>query len=309
MDALLQQLEAFINYLKFEKRFSENTLSAYHADLTQFFDFLSVQYPDTKLPNVDAFMIKSWIASLKENKLPKTHSATSNKSIHRKISSLKSFYKYLLRENVVAQTPLAAIVLPKINKRLPSFLKEKEAQQLIEPKKIEEGKKYWEQRTEQLIVKLFYETGIRLSELVNLKESNFDASYRQIKVTGKGNKERIIPLSQDMLRDMQLYLSEKPCKIAGVDNFFVSEKGKALYAKKVYNAVKSQMSDNGILLKKKSPHVLRHTFATHLMNNGADMNAVKELLGHTSLAATQVYTHTGIEQLKEVYRKAHPKAT
>jgi len=303
-----EYLHAFIDYLKFEKRFSENTIFAYESDLKLFFDFLSKQYPDTKIEDIDAFMIKSWIACLKETKLPRTHKTTSNKSIHRRISSLKSFYKYLLKENIETKTPLATIVLPKINKRLPSFLKEKEAALLIESKEIGEEKNYWKERTEQLIVKLFYETGIRLSELVNLKESNIDASYEQIKVTGKGNKERIIPISKDLLNDMQCYISEKSNEMKGVDNFFVTEKGKPLYAKKVYNAVKHLMADNGIVLKKKSPHVLRHSFATHLMNNGADLNAVKELLGHASLAATQVYTHNSIEQLKEAYRKAHPKA-
>ncbi len=299
-------IESFQNYLQFEKRFSEHTLIAYKTDLLQFFDFLSLQYPaDTAVEGVEAFMIRSWMVALKEK-----HD-TGNKSIHRKISSLKSFYKFLLKENIVKISPLTAIVLPKISKRLPSFLREEETSELVNEKRnegINEDDDFWEKRTNHLIVKLFYETGIRLSELINLQENQIDESYSQIRVLGKGNKERIIPVSKDLLGDMQLYIFEKQNRIEGVGNFFVNEKGKALYAKKVYNAVKSLMIDSHILLKKKSPHILRHTFATHLMNNGADLNAVKELLGHASLAATQVYTHNTIEQLKDVYKKAHPKA-
>ncbi|ANI89271.1 integrase [Arachidicoccus ginsenosidimutans] len=309
MDTSAAYLQSFLDYLQFEKRFSEHTILAYKTDLLQFFDFTAICYPETSVKEINALMIKSWLVYLKELLKP-----TSNKSIHRKISSLKSFYKFLLREEVVKSSPITTIVLPKISKRLPSFLREEEANNLITEKDDEDKPKKkkeesaWDKRTNLLVVKLFYETGIRLSELINLKENQIDKSYCQIRVVGKGNKERIIPVSTDLLHEMQLYISEKPSRIDGVDNFFVSEKGKALYAKKVYNAVKSLMIENEISLKKKSPHVLRHTFATHLMNNGADLNAVKELLGHASLAATQVYTHNTIEQLKEIYKKAHPKS-
>ncbi|MGF7232238.1 tyrosine-type recombinase/integrase [Arachidicoccus sp.] len=304
MDNTIPYFRPFFDYLQFEKRYSEHTIIAYRTDLSQFFDYLFVQYPDVKLEDIDPYMIKSWIASLKsENK-------AGNKSIHRKISSLKSFYKFLLKENVVKQSPLRTIVLPKLNKRLPSFLKEEEASDLISDIRIEgtaEDKDFWEQRTNHLIVKLFYESGIRLSELINLRENQIDKSYCQIRVLGKGNKERIVPISKEMLADMQLYLNEKPNRIEGVDNLFVMKNGKALYAKKVYNAVKKLLSEV-TSLQKKSPHVLRHSFATHLMNHGADLNAVKELLGHASLAATQIYTHNTIEKLKDIYKKAHPKA-
>lgn len=304
MDNTQIYIDSFGSYLQFEKRFSEHTRIAYTTDLLQFFDFVAVQYPGVSVEEINAFMVRSWMAALKEN------NTAGNKSIHRKISSLKSFYKFLLKEGIVKTSPLTTIVLPKINKRLPLFLKESEAGDLIDDKRnegIEAEENFWEKRTNHLMVKLFYETGIRLSELINLQESQIDESYCQISVLGKGNKERIIPVSKELLHDMQLYINEKPNRIEGVANFFVSEKGKALYPKKVYNAVK-QLMNEVTSLKKKSPHILRHSFATHLMNNGADLNAVKELLGHASLAATQVYTHNTIEQLKDAYKKAHPKA-
>lgn len=304
MDNSRTHIESFGSYLQFEKRFSEHTRIAYTTDLLQFFDFVAVQYPGTSVETINAFMVKSWMAGLKEKNM------AGNKSIHRKISSLKSFYKFLLKESVVKTSPLTTIVLPKINKRLPLFLKESEAGDLIDDKRnegIQSEENFWEKRTSHLIVKLFYETGIRLSELINLRENQIDESYCQISVLGKGNKERIIPVSKELLQDMQLYITEKPNRIEGITNLFVNKKGKALYPKKVYNAVK-QLMNEVTSLKKKSPHILRHSFATHLMNNGADLNAVKELLGHSSLAATQVYTHNTIEQLKDAYKKAHPKA-
>lgn len=296
--------QSFFDYLQFEKRYSEHTIIAYKADLLQFEDYLFVQYANTKVEVVEPFMIKSWMVALKEK------NDVCNKTIHRKASSLKSFYKFLLRGSVIIQSPLATVVLPKLNKRLPSFLKEEEASDLISDKRIEgiiDEKDFWEQRTNHLIVKLFYESGIRLSELINLKENQIDGSYCQIRVLGKGNKERIIPISKALLADIQLYLSEKPNRVEGVDNLFVMKNGKALYPKKIYNAVKRLLTEV-TSLQKKSPHILRHSFATHLMNHGADLNAVKELLGHTSLAATQIYTHNTIEKLKDIHKKAHPKA-
>jgi integrase/recombinase XerC len=165
----------------------------------------------------------------------------------------------------------------------------------------------WKGRTERLVILLFYSTGMRLSELIQLKESQLDASHKQIKVLGKGNKERIIPISQDLLEQLQKYISDKPINAKVSDFLFVTEIGKSLQSRSVYGFIKSKLSEV-TTIKKKSPHILRHSFATHLMNNGADLNAVKELLGHSSLAATQVYTHNTIEKLKDVFKKAHPKA-
>lgn len=303
-----QYLPAFINYLKFEKRYSEHTVIAYKNDIQQFETFLEADFETSRWQEVSPVMIRSWMARLK-NEEKSTH-----KTIHRKISSVKSFFKFLLKNRLVDTTPAEAVTLPKLSKRLPEFVKETEMQNLLNctlhaENKQELGEKtLWRNRTAALATQLFYETGIRLSELVNLQETQIDASYGQLKVVGKGNKERIIPLSAKLLALLKEYIQDKPVAEPRATECFVNEKGKKLYPKFFYNAVKTQMTQGDIKLKKKSPHVLRHTFATHLMNEGADINAVKELLGHSSLAATQVYTHNTIEKLKEVYKKAHPKA-
>lgn len=305
-----QYLPAFINYLKFEKRYSEHTVIAYKNDIQQFATFLEADFETSRWQEVTTVMLRSWMACLK-NEEKSTH-----KTIHRKISSVKSFFKFLLRNGHVDTTPAEGIILPKLSKRLPEFVKETEMQNLLNTNytlhtgdKQEPGEKtLWRNRTAELATQVFYETGIRLSELVNLQETQIDTSYGQLKVVGKGNKERIIPLSAKLLALLKDYMQDKPVAEQCATECFVNEKGKKLYPKFFYNAVKTQMTQGDIKLKKKSPHVLRHTFATHLMNEGADINAVKELLGHSSLAATQVYTHNTIEKLKEVYKKAHPKA-
>lgn len=319
------ELQSFYDYLQFEKRYSVHTLVAYRGDLEQFFDYLYCQYPNTPATEVTTPMIRSWMVDLKNS----TEHRVQNKSIHRKISSLKSFYKYQLREGHMSVSPLAAIILPKLGKRLPSFLKESEAAALMTPEPTsftgQEQKQSgtekssgtasgghqpqdpWTQITEYLVLRLFYECGIRRAELVNLKELDVDAGNQQIKVLGKGQKERLIPLSSDLLVLLKKYQEQKSIQGKNNPRLLVDKKGKPLYAKKVYNIVRKRMAAVTDL-KKKSPHILRHSFATHLLNSGADLNAVKELLGHSSLAATQVYTHTTIEQLKEVYKKAHPKA-
>jgi len=202
------------------------------------------------------------------------------------------------------QSPMTTIVSPKISKRLPVFVEEKHLSALFNHVEFEDS---WQGRTENLVLKLFYATGMRLSELINLKESQIDLSYSQIKVLGKGNKERILPISSDLKGELQLYMAEKPVKDNPVPNLFLNDKGKALQPRSVYAFVKKHLS-SVTTIQKRSPHILRHSFATHLMNNGADLNAVKELLGHSSLAATQVYTHNTIEKLKDIHKKAHPKA-
>lgn len=296
------QLQLFINYLKFEKRYSQHTIVSYQTDLEQFFAYLISQYDAVELASISAMYIKSWLAELKGDEI-------SAKSIHRKASTLKSFFKFLLKEEVIKQSPMVTIVLPKISKRLPVFVQEKEMQNLFD----EDGNKEpnfsdtWQGRTEKLVIELFYATGMRLSELINLKESQIDHSYQQIKILGKGNKERIVPISKEIRANLQSYIADKPIKDNPVPNVFITEKGKPLQPRTVYGFVKQHLG-SVTTVQKRSPHILRHSFATHLMNNGADLNAVKELLGHSSLAATQVYTHNTIEKLKDVYKKAHPKA-
>jgi len=289
-------IQAFLDYLRFEKRYSQHTIISYQNDLEQFFAFLS-QYGDVEITAITTSYIRSWLAELKGESI-------SSKSINRKISSLKSFFKFFMKQGVIKQTPMTTIVSPKINKRLPVFVEEKNTNTLFSYVEFNDN---WMGRTDRLILILFYNTGMRLSELINLKEKNIDTYYSQIKVLGKGNKERIIPVSKELAKEIENYIGLKPVKLEGVTEVLVNEKGKPLYPKYVYNTVKKYL--NAVTtLDKKSPHVLRHTFATHLMNNGADLNAVKELLGHSSLAATQVYTHNTIETLKDIYKKAHPKA-
>ncbi len=291
-------ISTFLNYLKFEKRYSQHTIISYENDLNQFFSYLLHQYPDTTINDVKSMMVRSWLAQLKGEE------DLTAKSINRKISALKSFFKYQMKLGLLLQTPMGTIVAPKITKRLPSFIQESQLDTLFHHVEFADN---WQGRTEKLVLDLFYATGMRLSELIQLKESQIDSSYRQIKVLGKGNKERIIPVSQQLIEGIQQYIQDKPIKLEGIYHVFITEKGKSLNPRSVYGFVKKNL---GLVTtaQKKSPHTLRHSFATHLMNNGADLNAVKELLGHSSLAATQVYTHNTIEKLKEVFQKAHPKA-
>lgn len=291
-------IQQFLNYLKFEKRYSLHTLTAYQTDIEQFFTFINSTYENPDLKSINAMMIRSWLAGLKAEE------NLSAKSLNRKISSLKSFFKYHLKNYHIAQTPMTTVVAPKINKRLPVFVKENNIETLLEHVEFPNN---WKGKTEKLVLQLLYNTGIRLNELIQLKELHIDTHYQQIKVLGKGNKERIIPISSELLNHIKFYIESKPNELKHLPNLLVTEKGKPLQPRTVYGFVKQYLS-LVTTIQKRSPHILRHSFATHLMNNGADLNAVKELLGHSSLAATQVYTHNTIEQLKDVYKKAHPKA-
>lgn len=289
--------QSFLDYLKFEKRYSQHTLISYENDLAQFFAYLASQFDSPAVEEISALFIRSWLAELKEEGI-------SSKTINRKISTLKSFFKYQLKTGVLKETPMTTVTAPKISKRLPVFVEEKDMATLFEHVEFADT---WKGRTDKLVIRLFYATGMRLSELIQLKESQLDVSNSQVKVLGKGNKERIIPLSKELVDELLTYMKDKPVKTDGTKHLFVTEKGKALQPRSVYASVKEMLS-LVTTLQKKSPHILRHSFATHLMNHGADLNAVKELLGHSSLAATQIYTHNSIEKLKEVFNKAHPKA-
>jgi integrase/recombinase XerC len=292
-------IQEFLNYLAFQRRYSRHTIISYQNDLTGFFDFIVLQYNSVSLREISASVVRSWLASLKEDK-------AASKTINRKISTLKSFFKYQLKMSNVAFSPMTSINSLKISRRLPSFIEQKDINSLF---KYVDFPETWEGKTNSLLLMIFYQTGIRLSELINLKESQVDKSNSTIKVLGKGNKERVIPVSNQLLKEIDNYISEKKIffkQLAGI-HLLVGKKGKSLYAKYVYNIVKKYLGDVSTN-ERKSPHVLRHSFATHLTNNGAGINAIKELLGHSSLASTQIYTHNSIEKLKEVHKLAHPKS-
>lgn len=296
---LKEQLKEFSNYLEFEKRYSKHTLKSYHNDILQFADFMDTQYEGLDTIMISHLHIRSWMVNLVELKI-------SARSINRKVSALRSFFNFLKREAYVEKNPTLKIVTPKIGKRLPSFIQEENIEKLFDT--ICTGD--FEDSRNRTLIELMYLTGIRRIELIDLKDSSIDWSNRTIKVLGKGNKERIIPITNPLIEKIGAYqeLRDKEFEIkASNRHLFLTSKGKKMYPKLVYNIVKAYLS-TVTTIKKRSPHVLRHSFATHLMNGGADLNAVKELLGHANLAATQVYTHNSIEKLKEIYKKTHPKA-
>jgi integrase/recombinase XerC len=298
-----RSIQPFLDYLKFEKRYSPHTFTSYQADLTDLIDHLEHTFGTVTLEEITHTYIRSWLASLKNK-------GFSARSINRKISSLKSFFKYQLKTGVISSSPMTQVVSPKTSKRLPVFVKEEETRQIVEAR--DASTEDWRSLNKKMLVAIFYVTGMRLSELINLKEKQLDFGNSQIKVLGKGNKERIIPVNKDIMEMIREYQRLKKRDFDrqaddGGELLLITEKGKKMYPKYAWTLV-NQALGAAATLDKRSPHVLRHTFATHLMNNGADLNAVKELLGHSSLAATQVYTHNTIEKLKDVYKKAHPKA-
>lgn len=299
MHSMQASIQTFLDYLKYQKRYSQHTIISYQNDLEDFFDFIEASYGNLTLHEISTTFIRSWLAGLKLNKI-------ASKSINRKISTLKSFFKYQLRKETITVSPMTTVVSLKVNKRLPSFIEEADINTLFQHVQFPDT---WEGKTNRLLLKIFYQTGMRLSELINLKESQIDRGNNNIKVLGKGNKERIIPLNKELLADISGYINEKEGKAENIDTTYllISGKGKKLQPKYVYNTVKEYL---GYVTtnNRKGPHILRHSFATHLTNNGADINAVKELLGHSSLAATQIYTHNSIEKLKDIHKKSHPKA-
>lgn len=293
-----KQYITFIEYLEFEKRYSPHTVTAYQNDLRQFFDYLVTTYGDLQAADIPPGYIKSWLAALMKDQL-------DAKSIKRKISTLKAYFKFLMRTGILERTPMIHISSPKTSKKLPMFVADKDTATLFEHVEFPDD---WKGKTDRLILELFYHTGIRLSELVNLMEEKIDLGHKVLKVMGKGGKERIIPIGSALIKSISDYMAEKQ-KNPQFDSTFllVRDNGRKLYPKYVYHSVKYYLS-LVTTIEKRSPHILRHTFATHLTNQGADLNAIKELLGHASLAATQIYTHNSIEKLKDIHKKAHPKA-
>ena len=291
-------VNVFLDYIKFEKRYSKHTVIAYTEDLDQFFAYVADKYPGTAIKEISSSFVRSWLAEMMK-------AGFTAKTVNRKISTLKAFFKFQMRLGVLQTTPMAVIISPKISKRLPVYVEQKDIKTLFDHVEFADG---FEGATERLIMGLLYTTGIRLSELINIEESKIDLGANTLKVLGKGNKERIIPLATEICKDVAAYMGMKQDVHAADRTYLlINGKGKKLYPKYVYLTVKKYLALI-TTIQKKSAHVLRHTFATHLTNEGAEINAVKELLGHSSLASTQVYTHNTIERLKEVYKKAHPKA-
>jgi len=284
--------EKFLHYLKHEKRYSVHTLLSYSTDLNQFTNFLSTEFSIKSIRKVNFQLVRSWIAKLLNDNI-------STRSVNRKITTLKTYFRFLIKEDVISESPMQKIISPKTSKRLPVFVEEIKMNQLLN--EIDFGEGFVGQR-DRLILELFYFTGIRLSELINLKTEDIDYSNSTILVLGKRKKERLIPLTSDILFKIKKLNSSNKNKY-----LFTTDKGKQISTKQVYRLVNKYL---GMVttLDKKSPHILRHTFATHMLNNGADINAIKELLGHANLSATQVYTHNTIEKLKTVYKQAHPRA-
>ena len=292
-------IDSFLRYLAYEKRYSPHTLSSYQNDLTQFQNFLQEQLQITDPVTASHLHIRSWIISLVEEKL-------QPKSINRKIATLRSFYKFLLRRESITQDPTLRIKALKTPKALPHFVQEKELVQLLD--QFPFGNDFQGKR-DRLVLELLYATGIRLAELLGLREENVNLHASTIKVLGKRNKERVIPISASMAGVLTSYIQEKKTLLGpnGPSHLIVTDKGEQAYPMFIYRLVKKYLG-TFTSSDKQSPHVLRHTFATHLLNKGADLNAVKDLLGHTSLAATQVYTHNSLEKLRKVFEQAHPKA-
>jgi integrase/recombinase XerC len=292
-------VNSFLKYLQYEKRFSQHTITAYSIDLDQFAKFLKFHYNDTKIIDADHKMIRDWMVSLvEENNTPR--------SINRKIASLRSYYKFLLKRERINHDPTFKIRVLKSSKNIPQFVKEADIIRILDEHDYGDG---FEGIRDKLLLELLYGTGIRLSELINLQEKDINHYDKTIKVLGKRNKERIIPLSSELSTLIKDYIihKRKNFNVDEIDYLIVTNKGSKCYPMMVYRTVKKYL-DIFTALDKRSPHVLRHTFATHLLNKGAELNAVKDLLGHTSLAATQVYTHNSLEKLKKVFDQAHPKA-
>lgn len=291
-------VDQFMDYLKFEKRYSVHTLVAYAHDLGEWHSYLQLQTGVHQIDEVKAVMIRSWLASLKEQGI-------TARTLVRKISALKSFYKYLLKNGVVEASPMTQVITPKTGSKLPSFIKEEEALNLSDL--LAATAEDWKGLNTRMLVTLFYTTGMRLSELIRLKETQIDLPRAQLKVLGKGNKERVLPVTPQVVSLIRDYLDQKRSRFERQEEYLLlTEKGKPLYPRYAW-ALVNRILGEATTVQQKSPHVLRHSFATHLLNNGADLNAVKELLGHSSLAATQVYTHNTIDKLRAVHRKAHPK--
>jgi integrase/recombinase XerC len=297
---LSEQIQQFLQYLQYERRYSSHTLKAYKRDLTQFSDFLNTTYEIDQVDKITHLYIRSWMVEF-------VNAGVVARSINRKLSCLKSFFKFCLKRKYITKNPVSKIVRPKMGKQLPKIVSQQALNNLFQHLELEEVS--YESVRDKTIITLLYLTGIRRSELIDLRPAGIDWSQKLLRVMGKGKKERLIPLTEEMLGILRDYISIMEDYFDGVmDSYlFLTGKGKKMYPKLVYLLVKRNLN-LVTSIEQKSPHVLRHSFATHLSNNGAELNAIKELLGHANLSATQIYTHNTIDRLKSIYKKAHPKA-
>ncbi len=296
----MDYVKKFIDYLSFEKRYSKHTICSYKNDLDQFHQYCNEQTNNKlQIKQIDEKLIRSWIIFLINNNI-------SARTVNRKLSTLKTYYRFLMRENAINKNPMNKVLAPKVSKNLPVFIDEKQINQLLDDVEFSDD---FEGFRNKLIIELLYLTGIRLTELIELKTSNIHLKNHTIKVLGKRNKERIIPFPDYFEKAIKKYIDLKKGLTKNIDDkyFFITKKGDKIYEKLVYRVVKKHLQ-MVTTAEKKSPHILRHTFATHLLNKGADLNAIKEILGHANLSATQVYTHNTFEKLKNIYKQAHPRA-
>lgn len=291
-------VDKYIDYLRYEKNYSSHTEISYYSDLMQFRDFIESHYPEIELETVEGDIVRAWIISLMESK-------TSARSVNRKLSSLKSFYRYLQKMGQISMSPLKKISGPKAKKPIPSFVNYSDMEKVLD---LEATDNDYESFRDKVILELFYVTGMRRAELIGLTDKDIDLYSGNIRVTGKRNKQRIIPISKNtiMLIDSYIEIRNKTFENQ-TSAFFVKKDGEAIYPMLIHRVVSNHLKWIPTLAKA-SPHVLRHSFATGMLNNGADINAVKELLGHSSLASTEIYTHTSFDELKKIYNKAHPRA-
>ena len=291
-------IDSFLDYLRYERNYSNYTIEAYSKDLRQFEEYVKVNKDNRFAPDeVDADLVRCWIVSLMDDKM-------SPVSVNRKLSSLKSFFKFLMKQGSISVNPLRLITGPKTKKPLPYFVRDKEMELLLDGDGFDED---FEGVRDRLILEMLYDTGIRRSELTGICDSDVDCDTMQVRVTGKRNKQRLIPFAEGLKNLIQAYTEVRNREVGSESGwFFVRKNGEQLSVSIVYTIVKDKLSEIPTLAKR-SPHVLRHSFATSMLNNGAELNAVKELLGHSSLASTSVYTHTTFEELKKVYH-AHPRA-
>ena len=291
-------IKDFLNYLLLERNYSERTIVAYEADLREFEEYFKKTDAELDFRSIHSDNVRNWMVSLMDE-------GRSETSVNRKLSSLRSFYRFLLRRKEITVNPMLKVVGPKKKKPLPSFVREKDMDRLLDECSFGEGFEGYRDRT---ILEMFYATGMRLSELIGLNDADVDFSAKLIKVTGKRNKQRLIPFGNELAEDLHLYIKvrNEACPDR-VEAFFVDKNGKRMYPMQVYRLVKRNLS-KVVTLKKRSPHVLRHTFATAMLNDNAELRAVQGLLGHESLATTEIYTHTTFEELKKIYEQAHPRA-